>query len=133
MSTWTLEHAKAIVSAWPEVEEFDPLKATWGKTTCDFCMVSPSKLGNPAWFRLPPKKKLVEWTASDVKPGMVFRRNGWDGTTWQGFHAVGSKGIYWDQPGREITHWRELIDYGWEWSIDASPGSWRPCAKEVEE
>lgn len=132
MTTWTLEHAKAIVSAWPEVE-FRLRGSTWARPTGQLSNYGTCSLGSPEEFRLPPKKKLVEWTASDVKPGMVFRRNGWDGTTWQGFHAVGSKGIYWDQPCREITHWRELIDYGWEWSIDASPGSWRPCAKEVEQ
>lgn len=132
MSTWTLEHAKAIVAAWPEVEVQLNVDH-WAKPKHCLYTYPTEHLGNPKHFRLPPKKRLVEWTASDVKPGMVFRRNGWDGTTWQGFHAVGSKGIYWDQPCREITHWRELIDYGWEWSIDASPGSWRPCAKEVEE
>lgn len=139
MSTWTLEHAKAIVAAWPEVEtrcsHFSDsiFSGQWNNPSRTLDGYPIRHIGDPNIFRLPPKKKLVEWTASDVKPGMVFRRNGWGGTMWQGFHAVGSKGIYWDQPCREITHWRELIDYGWEWSIDASPGSWRPCAKEVEE
>lgn len=130
MSTWTLEHAKRIVAAWPEVEQYYS-KDNWRPPiTADLHAFKMECIGNPEIFRLPPKKRLVEWTAEDVKPGMVFRRDSWDGTTWQNFHAVGSKGIFWDQPCREITHWRELIDNGWQWSMDAV--TWHPCARQVE-
>ena len=129
MSTWTLEHAKAIVAAWPEVQ-MHMHENHWVSPRLSLAAYPTENIGDPSKFRLPPKKKLVEWTASDVRPGMVFRRKSWDGTTWQNFHAVGSKGIFWDQPCREITHWRELIDNEWQWSMDAV--NWHPCAREVE-
>lgn len=131
MSTWTLEHAKAIVAAWPEVEEFDQPCGTWGKPKDPLSMHVASRLGNPAWFRLPPKKRLVEWTASDVKPGMVFRVDGWAEGLWRTLYETAGSGIVWNRDG-ERTDWARLKEV-WQWSIDASPGSWRPCAKEVEE
>jgi len=133
VSTWTLEHAKAIVAAWPEVEEIDT-SGKWHKVgyNLDSPYIGTSALGNPSRFRLPPKKKLVEWTASDVKPGMVFRVDGWAPGTFRVMHEVFGRGIAWSVAAGHMIEWEQLKER-WLWSIDASPGSWRPCAKEIEQ
>ena len=130
MTTWTLEHAKAIVAAWPEVEVQLNVDH-WAKPKHCLYTYPTEHLGNPKHFRLPPKKRLVEWTASDVKPGMVFRVDGWAEGLWRTLYETAGSGIVWNRDG-ERTDWARLKEV-WQWSIDASPGSWRPCAKEVEE
>lgn len=129
MTTWTLEHAKAIVAAWPEVEVQLNVDH-WAKPKHCLYTYPTEHLGNPKHFRLPPKKRLVEWTASDVKPGMVFRVDGWAEGLWRTLYETAGSGIVWNRDG-ERTDWARLKEV-WQWSIDASPGSWRPCAKEVE-
>mgnify|MGYP003509437645 CR=1 FL=1 len=130
MTTWTLEHAKAIVAAWPEAEVQLNVDH-WAKPKHCLYTYPTEHLGNPKHFRLPPKKRLVEWTASDVKPGMVFRVDGWAEGLWRTLYETAGSGIVWNRDG-ERTDWARLKEV-WEWSLDASPGSWRPCAKEVEE
>lgn len=127
MSTWTLEHAKAIVSAWPEVE-FRLRGSTWARPTGQLSNYGTCSLGSPEEFRLPPKKRLVEWTASDVKPGMVFRLKDSPIAGWIPIESVVPSGVY--LVGNMVS-WADLINY--VHSLDASPGSWMPCAKEVEE
>ena len=129
MTTWTLEHSKMIVAAWPEVE-FRLRGSTWARPTGQLSNYGTCSLGSPEEFRLPPKKKLVEWTASDVKPGMVFQVDGWADGLWRTLYETAGSGIVWNRDG-ERTDWARLKEI-WQWSLDASPGSWRPCAKEVE-
>ena len=128
MTTWTLEHAKAIVAAWPEVE-FRLRGSTWARPTGQLSNYGTCSLGSPEEFRLPPKKKLVEWTAEDVKPGMVFRKLDWQPNCWTCRVCVTPEGISFSDT---LWTWEELKNE-WLWSIDASPGSWRPCAKEVDQ
>lgn len=129
MSTWTLEHAKLIVAAWPDVELRPTDRNQWIKPNAEIGNWSIRSLGDPNIFRLPPKKRLVEWTAEDVKPGMVFRTEGM-ADEWLTLASVGKFGINWHLGGS--VGWHDLLRNKWQWSIDASPGSWRPCAKEVE-
>ncbi len=129
MTTWTLEHAKAIVAAWPNVQVHTD-EDEWEAPALGLAAYKIDHLGNPKHFRLPPKRKLVEWTASDVKPGMVFRTEGMV-DNWICPASVGPHGIGWHLGGS--VGWHDLLRNKWQWSIDASPGSWRPCAKEVEE
>ena len=127
MSTWTLEHAKAIVAAWPEVQI--NAGSIWVKPRLDIRQFSSTELGTESLFRLPPKKKLVEWTASDVKPGMVFRVEGWVSGQWKTIHGVAISGIVWSESNQDRTDWARLKEV-WQWSTDAV--NWKPCAKEVE-
>ena len=127
MSTWTLEHAKAIVAAWPEVQ-MHMHENHWVSPRLSLAAYPTENIGDPSKFRLPPKKKLVEWTASDVKPGMVFRHKKWPDGEFITVHAVRGSGISWD--GFDIaTDWKKLKEI-WLWSTDAV--NWHPCAKEVE-
>lgn len=88
---------------------------------------STMQLGDPTRFRLPPKKRLVEWTASDVKPGMVFRLKDSPIAGWIPIESVVPSGVY--LVGNMVS-WADLINY--VHSFDASPGSWKICAREVE-
>ena len=125
MSTWSLEHAKAIVAAWPEVQQYYG-EAWQCPVVSDLHAYKMEFIGNPKHFRLPPKKTLVEWTASDVKPGMVFRHRTWSEMKWTNEYTVASTGI--SILGHD-EKWRELMAF-WLWSTDAV--TWHPCAKEVE-
>ena len=127
MTTWTLEHAKAIVAAWPEVE-FRLRGSTWARPTGQLSNYGTCSLGSPEEFRLPPKKRLVEWTASDVKPGMVFRVPGML-AKWLVPASVGPHAIEWHLGGS--VGWHDLLRSGWQYSFDAV--TWFPCSKEVNE
>lgn len=128
MSTWTLEHAKAIVAAWPEVEIY-LIPQGWSKVTVQrIDMFHIEALGDPNFFRLPPKKKVVEWTASDVKPGMVFRTPGML-ANWLAPASVGSRAIEWHLGGS--VGWHDLLKSGWQYSFDAV--TWFPCSREVDQ
>ena len=124
MSTWTLEHAKLIVAAWPEVEYHNPFSSQWTRTDTTMESFTIEALGDPTRFRLPPKKLLVEWTASDVKPGMVFRVK----QCKAGFipHGmVDALGVHLN----ENHYYYKTLMADWQWSTDAV--NWHPCAKDV--
>ena len=129
MSTWTLEHAKAVVAAWPEVDYYNVVSRMWIMPNRLIHTYTVQELGDATIFRLPPKKRMVEWTASDVKPGMVFRVEGWVSGQWKTIHGVVISGIVWSESNQDRTDWARLKEV-WQWSTDAV--NWHPCAKEVE-
>lgn len=88
-------------------------------------------------FRLrpiPAPKRMVQWDASDVKPGMVFKTQHADSAYWCQPLNVGLMGVLFiSQNLTRSDNWCigfETLRETWLWSTDGV--TWSRCEKESE-